>query len=310
MVTAREPRASPASPRDFVDRIACWRTSPSSPNDSRAEPAEEPLLARTESGWTRTPADSSLDSSDSDGHTLTRAPFIPKGRQRRDPQHTRRWLVGCFVVILLAGTGWRISTSGSADLARLGSPWSAGHEDFLEPEIHSSRPTTPSGPAPDATEHTIGAPDSYPESNAAVTPTSAHDGASPQSPTSVRISNVHPRPRPPSAASRAGSTIKYLAYENHSGFHNRQCCPSIFSLSGRRADPNSENTIPTLQSANPSSMRLYSLNCSIEPFSSRLRDSVTRCHGSLIPKTLSLSPSDARPVSSSKNPLRRTRTRT
>lgn len=39
----------------------------------------------------------------------------------------------------------------------------------------------------------------------------------------IPILNVRPHPRPPPSDSEAASKMRYLSYENHSGFHNRAC---------------------------------------------------------------------------------------
>ncbi|GAA5881756.1 hypothetical protein JCM3774_000864 [Rhodotorula dairenensis] len=215
MVPARQSQASLAPARDFVDRIASWRSSPSTSDYSLVESSEEPLLARTESGWRRLPGDTGLESSDSDGPPA-RAPFVPQSRQKQDPQSTRRWLVGCFVVILLAGAGWRVSTCGSADLAR-----AQGREDFPKPETQGPRLAAFDGSAPGVADDGSGVTDPHREPKAAAATASAEDDAASHS-SLLPSWNVHPRPRPPSADKRSGSTIKYLAYENHSGFHNQR----------------------------------------------------------------------------------------
>lgn len=295
MATARQPRSSPPAAHDFVARIASWRTSPSTSDYSPIASVEEPLLARTDAGWSRTPTEdvtkwtSRSRSSEAGVSTST------------STTHTRRWLVGCFAVIILAGSGWRISTTGNADLGRPEKLWNAAHESFPGSTgqggalaLHDEQPEN----AADL-EDAWASPQREGSTTpvAATSPTAIVSPAPETAPSPIPSWNVHPRPRPPSADLDARSTTKYLAYENHSGFHNRK-----FRRNSRNPIvPSTQNQSSSYklypQSANPSSMHWCSPSCSIARFSSHLPDSGTPCRGNPIPNTLSSSRSGARPDS-------------
>lgn len=225
MATARQPRSSPPAAHDFVARIASWRTSPSTSDYSPIASAEEPLLARTDAGWSRTPTEDARATKGSSRSTLSEA----GGPSTHSTTHTRRWLVGCFAVILLAGSGWRISTNGNADLGRPAEVWNAAHE-----SLPASSSTTVQGGHHalhgEQAEIAADLEDSWesPQSEgttapaATASPTAIVSPASETAPSRAPAWNVHPRPRPPTADLHAKSTTKYLAYENHSGFHNRE----------------------------------------------------------------------------------------
>lgn len=222
MATARQPRSSPPATHDFITRIASWRTSPSTSDYSPIASVEEPLLARTDAGWSRTPTEDARATKWSSRSTLSEA-----GPSTHSTTHTRRWLVGCFAVILLAGSGWRISTTGNADLGRPEELWNAAHE---------SLPASSTGQGEhlalhhESAENAAELEDDWasPQSEGSTTPAAAASTtanispASEIAPSPAPAWNVHPRPQPPNADLHARSTTKYLAYENHSGFHNRE----------------------------------------------------------------------------------------
>lgn len=258
MGTRREPRAAPFGPRDFLVRVASnWRTLPS---NTASSPVNEPLLARTETGW-------ALDTDDESRPSNSRRSAGPRTRRLQfgiDPDdldekdtavnsldRTRRWLVGCFVVILLAGTGWRVAASGQADLARAKSQWDAGVQKVqgwsatssLLPQAGTSDESeaAPSGGGAELVEGEGaggGADplDSLGGNKASTGPASdgppmrplleSDDSSSAGKPGSSGSSlsapaplNVHPKPRPVDPATAAEQ--RYLAFDNHSGFHNR-----------------------------------------------------------------------------------------
>ncbi|KAG0660786.1 hypothetical protein C6P46_004470 [Rhodotorula mucilaginosa] len=215
MATARQPRSSPPAAHDFVARIASWRTSPSTSDYSPIASVEGPLLARTDAGWSRTP-------------TEDVATWKPSEAGPTTTTQTRRWLVGCFAVILLAGSGWRISTTGNADLGSPAEIWNAAHESFSASSTtvqggHLALHSEQAEIAGDLEDDWASPP--FQETIAPVAPTSTTaiaSLASEAAPDPVPSWNVHPRPRPPNADLHSRSTTKYLAYENHSGFHNQR----------------------------------------------------------------------------------------
>lgn len=77
----------------------------------------------------------------------------------------------------------------------------------------------------------------------------------------IPILNVRPHPRPPPSDRTVASQMRYLSYENHSGFHNRELPRPLTSLAVAHA-PRCSIATP-LQSANPSSTPSSSHTCSI-----------------------------------------------
>ncbi|GAA5982690.1 hypothetical protein JCM10908_006747 [Rhodotorula pacifica] len=231
MPTARAPGASPASALDFIVRFSSWRTSPSTSDYSPVASAEEPLLARTASGWISAQDAHAADFDEAGGNS--RATYLGARRGQKDPSEAataharRRWLVACFVVILLAGAGWRISSAGSADLARSKDRLGAGVDSHFKAQDGVAEVAATEESVEDAVEEDSGQIEALPEVVTLPEPPQTVDAE--PAPSALATAspattlNVHPRPRPPSSvAASAHPNTKYLAYENHSGFHNQR----------------------------------------------------------------------------------------
>lgn len=235
MPSPRETRGTPASARDFIVRVAdTWRTPPFAPEYAPAAAVNEPLLARTSSGWLADAHDEREDADDSGSTTRSVSPANRFRAAASAPNGRRRWLIGCFAVILLAGAGWSVSSSGSADLTYL-----KDHLDATVSRVHDWTspglqvvPPNPADAVPSEDDDGREGPgqDQSDEIEAA-TPTGGE--ALPRPTDDIPPLNVNLRPRPPPPELAHAPQQRYLAFENHSGFHNREPRSSAAGPAGR-----------------------------------------------------------------------------